>query len=447
MIFNYFRYISSTWYFNLRPDRDWCYFPIFEQVKEAKIPLHVNSRYQSKAAQERDLAYRAFQIGYINRDKERDGLDIWQKASLPTCDEYRFLRKNFHPAWVVYTLAIRILSLHNPIREIRGYWESRDAQREDYAAQAVSYPDYNTFRSPLLQTQPLVSVIIPTLNRYSYLENILEDLEKQTYSNFEVIIIDQSTPFQEIFFHKFSLNLNVIYQPKPALWLARNTGILNSNGDIILFSEDDVRVMPNWIEEHLKCLDYFKTDISNGVFFPEGSAIPKSKSFFKYADQFATGNACLYKSVFDKTGLFDRTFEKQRMGDGEFGLRAYLKGIKSISNPFAYCLDVKAPVGGLRQMGSWDAFRPKSFWAPRPVPSVLYLYRKYYGNKAAVLAMLKNIPPSITPYTLKRNKISLLIGTFFSLLLLPIIIIQVYRSWLLSSRMLRNSVEYHLANQ
>jgi len=91
-------------------------------------------------------------------------------------------------------------------------------------------------------------------------------------------------------------------------------------------------------------------------------------------------------------------------------------------------------------MGSWDAFRPKSFWAPRPVPSVLYLYRKYYGNKAAVLAMLKNIPPSITPYTLKRNKISLLIGTFFSLLLLPIIIIQVYRSWLLSSRMLRNSV-------
>lgn len=81
-----------------------------------------------------------------------------------------------------------------------------------------------------------------------------------------------------------------------------------------------------------------------------------------------------------------------RGGDGEFGLRAYLSGIKSISNPISFCEDVKAPVGGLRQMGSWDSFRPTNLLAPRPIPSVLYYTRKYFGNKAAFFNLLTGVP-------------------------------------------------------
>ena len=44
-------------------------------------------------------------------------------------------------------------------------------------------------------------------------------------------------------------------------------------------------------------------------------------------------NVLIKKVVFDKCGLFDRQFEKQRMGDGEFGTRIYLSGFKNISNP------------------------------------------------------------------------------------------------------------------
>src|SRR5690606_32721423 len=123
-----------------------------------------------------------------------------------------------------------------------------------------------------------------------------------------------------------------------------------------------------WPSSHLECLDFFYADISARAFYPLGGSIPQERSFFCIASQFATGNAMLYKDVFKKIGLFDRQFEKQRMGDGEFGLRAYLNGLKSISNPFASCIDVKAGTGGLRQMGSWDAFRPKKLFAPRPIP-------------------------------------------------------------------------------
>ena len=173
--------------------------------------------------------------------------------------------------------------------------------------------------------------------------------------------------------------------------------------------------------------------MSAGVFYPEGNSIPEDRSFFTYATQFATGNAMLYKHVFSKVHLFDRQFEGQRMGDGEFGLRLYLAGIKSISNPLAHCMDVKAGEGGLREMGSWDAFRPSKFFAPRPIPSVLYFYRRYFGNKRARLALLKTVPFSLLPYRYKSNKLALFFGVFISILMLPVLGFQVFRSWNLAS--------------
>ena len=142
----------------------------------------------------------------------------------------------------------------------------------------------------------------------------------------------------------------------------------------------------------------------------------------------------LYKTVFNNVGLFDRQFEKQRMGDGEFGMRIYLKDIKSVSNPIASCIDVKAGTGGLREMGSWDAFRPSNFFAPRPIPSVIYYFRCYYGKKAAQLALLRMVPLSIFPYQFKKNKPLLVLGIFLSLLILPIVFYQVFKSWHLANK-------------
>ena len=282
----------------------------------------------------------------------------------------------------------------------------------------------------MVEKAPLVSIIIPTLNRYRYLKDVLEDLEKQTYTNFEVIVVDQSEPFKKQFYDDFSLNLNVIYQEEKALWLARNTAVEISKGSYILLFDDDSRVGPDWIIDHLKCIDFFNAEISSGVSISTlGAEVPKNYSFFRISDQIDTGNVLLKKEVFKTTGLFDRQFEKQRMGDGEFGLRCFLEGFRNISNPFAERLHLKVGSGGLRQMGSWDAFRTNKLFAPRPIPSVLYFYRRYFGNKRAMLALLKSVPPSIIPYRFKRNKILLLLGIFISIVLLPFIAIQVWISW------------------
>jgi hypothetical protein len=149
----------------------------------------------------------------------------------------------------------------------------------------------------------------------------------------------------------------------------------------------------------------------------------------------------LKKSVFKDLGLFDRQFEKQRMGDGEFGLRAYLAGYKNISNPYAKRLHLKVGSGGLRQMGSWDGFRPKKWLDPRPIPSVVYLFRKYHGNKAARLALLKTVPSSIMPYRYKSNSVMMLIGVLISIVISPLVFFQVLKSWKLAGIKLKEGAK------
>ena len=103
----------------------------------------------------------------------------------------------------------------------------------------------------------------------------------------------------------------------------------------------------------------------------------------------------------------------------------------------AYIVDVKAPIGGLRQMGSWDALRPKSLFAPRPVPSVLYLIRKYHGNKEAIFYLIKNIPQSYMPYKFKKSRVMRLIYGFMFPFFLPLAMVAVFRSWSLASEKLK----------
>ncbi|MCC1484886.1 glycosyltransferase family 2 protein [Winogradskyella sp. E313] len=394
--------------------------------------LQGDATYKSEIAKSYDLAWQAIHKGYIS-----DANTIQTISPIPLHDEYVFIRKNFSSVWVFYVLLIRIFSFKKPFKEFRNWFITRSTNRFRYIEDTIVHDGWEQFQSQLIAESPKVSVVIPTLNRYHYLKDVLKDFEKQDYTNFEIIVVDQSEPFNSGFYDEFKLNINVIKQAEKALWLARNTAIRNASGKFIALSEDDVRIESDWISKHLKCIDFFKADISAGVFYPEGQNLPKARSFFMMASQFATGNAMLYKSVFKEIGLFDRQFEKQRMGDGEFGLRAYLNGFKSISNPEASCIDVKADVGGLREMGSWDAFRTKKWFAPRPIPSVLYFFRKYFGNKAAKYALMRTVPLSIMPYQFKKNKAMLIIGALVSILILPIVIVQVLKSWRMSNIKLR----------
>ena len=59
-------------------------------------------------------------------------------------------------------------------------------------------------------SQPLVSVIIPSHNRFEYLQNAINSVQKQNYSNIEIIVINDSSTQDEYYTHTFDSNVRKI---------------------------------------------------------------------------------------------------------------------------------------------------------------------------------------------------------------------------------------------
>ena len=95
---------------------------------------------------------------------------------------------------------------------------------------------------------PLVSIVICTYNRAHYLERCIKSLKKQTYPNFEIIVVNgPSTDGTNHVLNSYS-KIRVVSQEKlNGLSFARNLGINASNGEIIAFIDDDSIADENWI--------------------------------------------------------------------------------------------------------------------------------------------------------------------------------------------------------
>ena len=97
---------------------------------------------------------------------------------------------------------------------------------------------------------PLVSIVIPTLNRRTQLRNCLNSLLEINYSNFEVVVVDNgcTDDTEEMVRRDFS-NVNFIFEKKKGVVFARNAGSKFAKGEIIAYTDDDCIVDPNWISE------------------------------------------------------------------------------------------------------------------------------------------------------------------------------------------------------
>jgi len=440
LIFTFIRYTRPSWQFNLLPKTKNAFASCY--VSAADCPANfLDNRYQTESAKLADAGYRLFFKGVLlqSTQEEIKQLNQLQKPSLR--DEYIFIRKYWGSVWAMYTLLIRLITFKNPFEEVAQFIATKKVKKINVHAELFVDKSYTAFQSQLIGSNPLVAVIIPTLNRYKYLKDVLTDLEKQTYTNFEVIIVDQTDDFQQTFYDGYNLNIKLIRQEEKLLWTARNNAVKNTTAQYLLFFDDDSRVEPGWIHEHLKCIDFFNADISAGVSFStSGGKISESYNYFRWADQFDSGNALIKRSVMQQIGMFDEQFNGQRMGDGEFGYRAYINGIKSISNPNAFRVHLKVSSGGLREMGSWDGFRPTKWFAPKPLPSVLYLYEKYLPQALFRNAVFMGIMLSNVSYRHKGKSKMLAVSILLGIIKSPLLFIQYYRSTQIAERMLRNAM-------
>lgn len=101
---------------------------------------------------------------------------------------------------------------------------------------------------------PLVSMIVPVYNVASYLSQCLESIMKQTYSNFELILVDDGSTDNsgnlcDEFRSRTSLqSIIVIHKENGGLSSARNAGLEKSSGEWVAFIDSDDYVSALFIE-------------------------------------------------------------------------------------------------------------------------------------------------------------------------------------------------------
>jgi glycosyltransferase involved in cell wall biosynthesis len=99
------------------------------------------------------------------------------------------------------------------------------------------------------------SVILPTYKRREMLRLVLEGLSRQSYSNFEVLVIvkpanDGTETLVESYRGK--LDVRLIIQQEGFVTSALNLGMKNAKGNAFAFIDDDAVPAPDWLQRHAK---------------------------------------------------------------------------------------------------------------------------------------------------------------------------------------------------
>jgi glycosyltransferase involved in cell wall biosynthesis len=101
-----------------------------------------------------------------------------------------------------------------------------------------------------------VSVVIPTFNRENYIGRAIESVLNQTYSDYEIIVIDDgSTDQTKQKVLEYGDSIHYIYQENQGPSAARNKGIQLAQGEYIAFLDSDDCFLPQKLERQLAFID------------------------------------------------------------------------------------------------------------------------------------------------------------------------------------------------
>lgn len=107
--------------------------------------------------------------------------------------------------------------------------------------------------------EELVSIIIPAYNVGKYLEECVRSLLYQTYTNYEVIIIDDGSTDNTYDIGKYltveSTKVKLFHQENQGVSIARNIGMQKAKGEYYIFVDADDVVMPQYVNILVSCVE------------------------------------------------------------------------------------------------------------------------------------------------------------------------------------------------
>jgi len=135
----------------------------------------------------------------------------------------------------------------------------------------------------------MFSVVIPTYNRCDDLVLTLDTMKTiSAAARWEVLVVDNNSSDNTRFavqglVKSFPVELRYVFEAEQGRCAALNAGILRARGNVILTTDDDVRVEHNWLDRASAALDELQCDYVGGRVFPiweqrRPSWVPESPS-------------------------------------------------------------------------------------------------------------------------------------------------------------------------
>lgn len=195
-----------------------------------------------------------------------------------------------------------------------------------------------------------VSIIIPTLNRCDVLKNAIASAQKQSWpaDQYEIIVVNNgSTDDTSQVVARMAMDsktdVRLVYEPRLGLHHARHAGVRAAAGEILIFTDDDAAVSPEWVRAYAEGFAKYPAMIAAGgpvrpswetqppqwlldymgeakMFCTLSLMEPYQEFRLSQSEVFFGVNMALRRSVFDWTGFHPELFGTRTVGDGEAGL-------------------------------------------------------------------------------------------------------------------------------
>lgn len=170
--------------------------------------------------------------------------------------------------------------------------------------------------------RPLVSVIIPTYNRAAWLVAAVESVLAQSYSNFELLVIDDGSidNTREVV-TRYAEKVRYIYQSNRGPAAARNRGLQEAHGDYIAFLDSDDRWLKHKLREQVALVTSdpsLKICYTDEIWIRHGRRVNQKKIHRKYSGWIyqrclplciiSPSSVMIQREVLAMVGGFDESF-------------------------------------------------------------------------------------------------------------------------------------------
>ena len=181
-----------------------------------------------------------------------------------------------------------------------------------------------------------ISIIMPVYNSGKYLESAVRSVLKQTFEDFELILVDDGStdesPKQCDYFAKIDSRVVVIHQKNGGICNARNAGLKMAKGDYIGFCDHDDEFLPTFLENAYltaKETDADVVKVSKNVYVTIGDRLIKERSnllpnqIWNVDD--IRSNFFLLFNYYDKNCVWDGLFKRKIFDEGGVKFDEYYK--------------------------------------------------------------------------------------------------------------------------